>query len=504
MNISLEWMLQLCIILPLIAALAIVVTGRHPNLREAVTISTSVMLLYCVVNLYQGVIAGEKIEVFWWELLPGLQLSFGIEPLGILFALIASFLWLITSIYAVGYMRSHQEQNQTRFYSCFAIAIAAVMGIAFSDNLFTLFIFYEALTLSTYPLVTHAGTEQAKQGGRTYLGILLGTSIVFFLLAIVSTWFVAGTLDFKPGGIFGSDVDTTLVGAILVLFVFGIGKAAIMPLHRWLPAAMVAPTPVSALLHAVAVVKAGVFTILKVCVFIFGIDLLSILPTTQFLLYLAGGSVLLASLIAMRQDNLKARLAYSTISQLGYVTIGALLATSSGVIGSSMHIAMHAFGKITLFFCAGAILVAAHKSSISEMRGLGRQMPITMAAFFIASLSIIGVPPAGGTWSKWFLLMGTMEAEQWALMVILMISSLLNIAYLLPISFHAFFPNLWSKNGPGNGRPLAAVQIKEAPLPSLFALCITTLGCVLLFIYPQPLYELATSILATPGITYGK
>jgi multicomponent Na+:H+ antiporter subunit D len=262
-----------------------------------------------------------------------------------------------------------------------------------------------------------------------------------------------------------------------------------MPFHRWLPAAMVAPTPVSALLHAVAVVKAGVFTVLKVCVFIFGIDLLSVLPSTQFLLYLAGASVLLASLVAMRQDNLKARLAYSTVSQLGYVTIGALLATSAGVIGSSMHIAMHAFGKITLFFCAGAILVAAHKSNISEMRGLGKQMPITMAAFFIASLGIIGVPPAGGTWSKWFLLMGTLEAEQWVLMAVLMISSLLNIAYLLPIPFHAFFS--------GDKTPFSRAGIKEAPLPSLIALSITTVGCLVLFVYPQPLYELARAILAT-------
>ena len=491
MSLSLQAMLQLSIILPILAAAGIVATGRKPDLREAVTLSTCFVLLYFVVNLYQGIRQGENISVYWWELLPGLQVSFNIEPLGMLFALIASFLWLITTVYSIGYMRSHDEQNQTRFYACFAIAIGSVMGIAFAGNLFTLFIFYEALTLSTYPLVTHAGTEEAKRGGRVYLGLLLGTSIVFFLLAIISTWFVAGSLDFKPGGVFDSDVNTTVAGVILVLFIFGIGKAAIMPFHRWLPAAMVAPTPVSALLHAVAVVKAGVFTVLKVCVFIFGIDLLSVLPTTQFLLYLAGASVLLASLVAMRQDNLKARLAYSTVSQLGYVTIGALLATSSGVIASSMHIAMHAFGKITLFFCAGAILVAAHKSKISEMRGLGRQMPITMAAFFIASLSIIGVPPAGGTWSKWFLLMGTIETEQWLLMVVLMVSSLLNIAYLLPIPFRAFFP--------GDGMFSAGTGIKEAPLPSLIALCITTVGCVILFVYPQPLYELAKAILVTPG-----
>jgi len=489
MNISLDSMLQLSIILPWLAVLGIVASTHRPNLREAISIGTSLIVLFFIINLYSGLKQGAAIGVDWWELMPGLNISFSIEPLGMLFALIASFLWLITTVYAIGYMRSHHEQNQTRFYAFFAIAISSVMGITFADNLFTLFIFYEILTLSTYPLVTHSGTEEAKKGGRTYLGILLSTSIVFFLLAIISTGFVAGTVDFKPGGVFGSDVNKVVAGTILVLFIFGIGKAAIMPFHRWLPAAMVAPTPVSALLHAVAVVKAGVFTILKVSVFIFGIDLLAILPSTQFLLYLAGASILLASLVAMRQDNLKARLAYSTVSQLGYVTMGALLATSSGVIGSSMHIATHAFGKITLFFCAGAILVAAHKSKISEMHGLGRQMPITMAAFFIASLSIIGVPPAGGTWSKWYLIMGTIETEQLMLMSILAISSLLNIAYLLPIPFHAFFS--------GDKTATSANGIKEAPLSSLIALSLTAIGCVVLFVYPQPLYELAQAILKT-------
>jgi multicomponent Na+:H+ antiporter subunit D len=501
MNFSLELILQLAIIVPFLSTLVIVATGHNPNLRESVIITTCLTLIYLVINLYQGLSQGETIHVFWWELLPGLTISFAIEPLGMLFALIASFLWLVTTCYAIGYMRSHREKNQTRFYCFFAIAIGAVMGIAFAANLFTLFIFYEVLTLSTYPLVAHAGTEKSIRGGRTYLGILLSTSIIFLLLATVSTWLIAGTLDFKLGGIFADDVDKTIAGILLVLFIFGIGKSAIMPFHRWLPAAMVAPTPVSALLHAVAVVKAGVFTILKVCVYIFGLDLLSILPTTQFLLYLAGASVLLASLVAMRQDNLKARLAYSTVSQLGYITLGALLATSSGVIGSAMHIAMHAFGKITLFFCAGAILVTLDKSNISEMRGIGRQMPLTMFAFFIASLSIIGVPPTGGTWSKWFLLMGTIETEQWLLMVILMLSSLLNIAYLLPLPFHAFFPNTLPQKKitkmADSEELFAQAQIKEAPLPSLIAIVITTLGCLILFIYPQPFFELASAILTS-------
>ncbi|EPJ43989.1 MAG: NADH dehydrogenase (quinone) [Osedax symbiont Rs1] len=495
--------LQLSILVPLIASLLIVAVGHKPNLREGVTISSAVVLIYLAVTLYAGLSQGKTISVLWWELLPGLNISFSLEPLGMLLVLIASFLWLVTGIYAIGYMRAHAEKNQTRFYGCFAIAISAVMGLALAANLFTLFIFYEVLTLSTYPLVTHAGTEKAKNSGRIYLGILLGTSIVFFLLAIAGTWSVAQTLDFRVGGVFSTDVDKTLVGVLLLLFVFGIGKAAIMPFHRWLPAAMVAPTPVSALLHAVAVVKAGVFTILKICVFIFGLDLLSVLPSSQFLLYLAGASVLIASLVAMRQDNLKLRLAYSTISQLGYITIGALLATPSGVIGSTMHIATHAFGKITLFFCAGAILVSLNKSKVSEMRGIGRQMPLTMLAFFIASLSIIGVPPAAGTWSKWFLLMGTIDTEQYLLMVILMLSSLLNIAYLIPISLYAFFPgcpsNKVSSSPVGPNKSWTERVIKEAPLPSLIAIVITASGCLTLFVYPQPLYALAKAVL-TVGV----
>jgi multicomponent Na+:H+ antiporter subunit D len=476
---------------PAAAVPGIVAADRSPNLRESVTLAASGILVILVVSLYQITGSGVSVSMKLIEILPGLSIYFSIEPLGMIFALIASILWPITTIYAIGYMRGHNEQNQTRFYCCFAIAISSVMGIAFAGNLFTLFIFYEALTLSTYPLVTHAGTDKAKLGGRIYLGILLTTSILFLLLGITGTWYVTGTLDFRAGGIFDQS-STLAAGALLPLYIFGIGKAAIMPFHRWLPAAMVAPTPVSALLHAVAVVKAGVFSVLKVCTYIFGLDMLRQLPTTDFLLYLAGASVIIASLVAMRQDNLKARLAYSTVSQLSYITAGALLANSAGALGGAMHIGMHAFGKITLFFCAGAIMVAAHKTEISEMHGLGRKMPITMAAFFIGSLSIIGLPPGGGTWSKWYLMIGTIEADKLILMVVLMVSSLLNIAYLLPIPIKGFlYP---APDGDSGG------AMAEAPLPSLAALCLTALGCVVLFFYPQPLYELAMRFLEAAGI----
>lgn len=478
--------LLLSMVLPLLAVLGIIVCDRRPNLREAVSLSISVIVIGLVLNLYSHFKAGAEISVSLIEIVPGFAIAFKLEALGMLFALVAAGLWFVTIIYAIGYMRAHHEENQTRFYACFAIAIASVLAVAYSANLFTLFVFYEVLTLSTYPLVTHAGTPEAKRGGRTYLGILLGTSVVFFLFAIIGTAVVAGTLDFTAGGIFPAGTSTGLAAVLLVLFVFGVGKAAIMPFHRWLPAAMVAPTPVSALLHAVAVVKAGVFTLLKIGVFIFGLDFLSTLPTTDILLYLAGTSVLVASLIALRQDNLKKRLAYSTVSQLSYITAGMLLATEAGIIGGAMHIAMHAFGKITLFFCAGAILVTLHKTRVSELRGIGWQMPITMLAFLIGTISIIGLPPGGGTWSKWYLLTGALEAEQIAIMGVLMVSSLLNIAYLMPIPIMAFMPVAKE----GEAKP----SLNEASLPSLMAISFTALMCIVLFVYPQPLFELASAI----------
>jgi multicomponent Na+:H+ antiporter subunit D len=248
---------------------------------------------------------------------------------------------------------------------------------------------------------------------------------------------------------------------------------------------MVAPTPVSALLHAVAVVKAGVFTVLKVAVYIFGIDLVAELGSAQFLAYLAGLTILVASLVAMTKDNLKARLAYSTVSQLGYIVMGAMLGVAAGTVGGAMHIAMHAFGKITLFFCAGAILVAAHKTRVSELDGIGRQMPFTMGAFLIGALSIVGLPPMGGTWSKWLLLQGTLDAQAWVLMAVLMASSLLNVLYLVVIPVRAFvYPPTASAGG-----------IREAPRQCLLAIAVTAIGCVLLFLAPDPLYRLAEEIL---------
>ena len=467
---------------PLAAAVLIAAAGRWPNLREAITLATAAALFAATVGLWDMVAAGARPAVTLIALLPGVPLAFAVEPLGMIFAALAAFLWIVNSVYSIGYMRGHGETNQTRFYVLFAVAIASAVGVALAANMLTLFAFYELLTLSTYPLVAHRETEEAKRGGRTYLGILLTTSIGLQLLAILWTWHLAGTLDFAPGGILAGKAGPGLTGLLLFLYVFGIGKAAVMPVHRWLPAAMVAPTPVSALLHAVAVVKAGVFTVLKVALYIFGLDLLGSLAATDWLLYIGAASVLLASLIAMRQDDLKRRLAYSTVSQLGYVVVGAMLASGLGIIGGGLQLVMHAFGKITLFFCAGAIDIALHRRAVSQMGGIGRAMPFTMIAFFIASLSIIGLPPLGGLWGKWYLGLGSLEAGHYGVLAVLILSSLLNIAYLLPIPIRAFF-----------GRPadddVPSVRT-EAPWPCVAAPLATALGCLVLFFFPEPVYRL--------------
>lgn len=475
------------VLIPAVAALPIALSGRFPNLREAFTLIAALLLLLTVLTLVPQALAGDNPALELWQMLPGLGFAFRLEPLGMLFACVASFLWLINSIYSIGYMRGNSEHKQTSFYVCFAIALSSTVGLAFSGNLLTLFVFYEILTLSTYPLVVHKGDDDARAAGRTYIGVLMGTSIGLLMPAIIGTWLISGTLAFRPGGIIPPETGPLIVTVLFAAYIYGTGKAALMPFHRWLPAAMVAPTPVSALLHAVAVVKAGVFTVIKVSVYTFGLDVLSGSGATQWVIYVSGFTILAASVIALQQDNLKRRLAYSTVSQLSYFIMATMILAPLSVIGAALHIVAHAFGKITLFFAAGSIYTAAHENQISRLHGIGRRMPWTMGAFAIGSLSMIGLPPTIGFLSKWYMLAGAMAAEQVFAVAVLIISTVLNAAYFLPIVYNAFF------------RPLSAEAAAhphgEAPLAIVIALTTTALMTVLLFCFPHLPIALATQML---------
>ena len=473
---------ELAVLIPLLGGLLVVVFHKHPPLREASSLLAGAGLLFFVTQLL-GLADSSALAYQLLEIAPGLTVAFHLEPLGLVFAMLASSLWILTSVYSIGYMRGNSEKNQARFYFFFAVSIAATMGIAFAANLFTLFIFYEALTLCTYPLVTHKRSADAKAGGRIYLGVLLSTSILFFLTAIVITWLQTGSLEFRPGGILDGKLEPLGATLLFTLFMLGIGKAALMPFHRWLPAAMVAPTPVSALLHAVAVVKAGVFAVLKISVYIFGIDFIATQHASNWVLWLGVATMLIASVIALTRDNLKARLAYSTISQLSYIVIAAALANPIAALGGALHIVTHAFGKITLFFCAGAIYTATKFTHISQLNGLGRRMPYTFIAYTVATISIIGLPPLVGSWSKWFLIEGSLGAQNYYIVVAFIISTLLNCAYLLPVTMRAFFKPC---DAPDDTNDSA---IKEAPLACVIPLCITAFCTVLLFFYMQPIYD---------------
>ncbi len=480
---TMDSLLLFTILLPLLAAVGILIFSRYPNMREGITIVTAIVLLFEVINVYDYFQGGQVPAVGPFQVLPGLDIAFNVEPLGMLFALIASILWIINSIYSIGYMRGNNEPRQTQFYICFAVSIFGVMGIAFSANLFTLFLFYEVLTLATYPLVTHKGNDDAKKGGRLYLLILLGTSMLLLLPAIIWTGFLAGTMDFTVGGILEDKASSGVLLVLMLLFMFGIGKAALMPFHFWLPAAMVAPTPVSALLHAVAVVKAGVFTVVKVIVYVFGIDLLKDTGAGDWLLYAAGFTVVAASLVAIRQDNIKKRLAYSTVSQLSYVVLAAAILAPISMIGAAMHIAAHAVSKITLFFAAGSIYTAAHKTEVSQLNGIGWKMPITMTAFAIGALSMIGLPPTAGFLGKWFMLSGAASTGQWFAVGVIVVSTMLNAGYFLPILYRAFLMKADVEGDHG-----------EAPLGILIAISATAIGTILLFLFPGVAFDLASKM----------
>ena len=465
-------------LIPLMAAMLIVLSSRRPNLREAWTILAALSQFAVVSSMLSAVLSGLRPETTLFDIAPGVSLALKADPLGLSFALSASLLWFFTSFYSIGYMRALKEHNQTRYFASFAVCLAATMGIAFAANLLTFLIFYEVLTIATYPLVIHKESAAAVSAGRKYLAFLL-TAGVSLLLAVGLTQWMAGNLNFSAGGFLSPAMGQAQLLALFVLFLVGVGtKAGLIPFHSWLPAAMIAPTPVSALLHAVAVVKAGVFGFARVMGFVFGPELAGQIGATTLTTVAAGATVVLASLLAMAQDNLKRRLAYSTIGHLSYIILGTALLAPAGWLGGLFHVTTHAAMKITLFFCAGAIYVKTGRENISELDGIGRQMPFTMAAFAVGALGLAGLPPVGGFISKWFLAQGTVETGQPILLAVLLLSGLLNAGYLFPIVIRAFFK---SSND--------FAKFDEAPLLVVIPLLFTAAFALLLGIYPDGIFH---------------
>ncbi len=475
-----EFLPLIAISVSVMGAILIVLIGdRNPNLRESISVIAGIIKFGAVVSLVPAFLQGKEIYLKVATVLPGLDLSFRVDGLGLLFALGASFLWIITTFYSIGYMRGLREHAQTRYFACFALSLSSAIGISFAANLFTMFIFYEALTIVTYPLVAHHEDREGLEGGRQYVFYLLGTAKVFLLSAIVLTYVLTGTLEFKKGGIFTPELvrnNTLLLQIMLIFYLYGFNKSAIMPIHSWLPAAMVAPTPVSALLHAVAVVKAGVFTVSRVLLNVYGGDAIKALNMQDFILFITSFTIITASLIAMTRDDFKARLAFSTVANLSYIIIGVAMFSPSGILGGIVHITMHAFSKITMFFVAGAVYVCAHTKKISELDGIGKKMPITMFSFALATLSMVGIPAFAGFISKFNLALGAIEISKPELVGVFVVSSFLNAAYFIPVVYRAFFRE------PKN--PLKWVDVKEN-LFCAIPLFITSLFTVILGLYPN-------------------
>jgi len=471
-------------LIPVIAGLLIMASGKKPNLRESFSIIGSLLTFATVLTLFPHVLNGGSYDYNLITLYPGISVRFHLDGLGLIFAGVASSLWIAAAVYCIGYMRSLNEHAQTRFYVCYAVSVGAGIGAAFAGSLFTLYLFYEIISIMTYPLVMHHQDDEGYAGGKKYLIYLMFTSKAFLLPGMALTYVVCGTLDFATtgvlAGIFPPNADPLLVAATYLCFLFGFAKSGIMPLHNWLPDAMVAPTPVSALLHAVVVVKVGVFSICRVMLSLYGTRLLDDSGLGLFTAYFVSFTILLASLIALTKSNLKARLAYSTVSQLSYIILGVAMLTPYAISGGLMHIANHAFSKITLFFAAGAIFCASGRKDISELGGIGWRMPFTMIAFGLASLSMIGVPPVAGFASKWYLAIGSMDIHNRIILAVLILSSLLNAGYFVPIFLTAFFGD------PPAGEELATGSLEKAPLIALMVvpLFITSLISVLIGIYP--------------------
>lgn len=445
------WMPVLVILTSLLTGVFIFLLPeeRHRT-RSMLNLFGAIAKLVLIGVMLVGVYYGRE-YVMRLPLLPGIDFVLQVDALAMLFVTLSAGLWLLTTIYAIGYLEG--SPHRSRFFGFFSICVTSTMGIAFAGNLFTFFLFYELLTLSTYPLVVHRGTPVAMRAGNIYLAYTLAGGAVL-LLGVVWLYGLVGPVEFQPGGFLagrGLEANPAVI-TIFALLIAGLSvKTALVPVHGWLPVAMVAPAPVSALLHAVAVVKAGAFGVVRVIYDVYGVEFAADMGLLTPLAVIAGVTVIYGSLRALAQDDLKKRLAYSTVSQVSHIVLGVALFGPVATIGGLVHLVHQGIMKITMFFCAGNLAETLGIHKVSELNGVGRRMPLTMAAFTIAVFGMIGTPPLAGFVSKWYIGLGALEANQAWVVPVLVVSGLLNAAYFLPIVYAAWFkppPAAWPEERP--------------------------------------------------------
>lgn len=433
-------------LLPVLVLATSLVTGvlifllgeERVRTRTVLNLLGAGLKLVLVGVMIRAVFMGQTVETRW-TFLPGMDFVLRADAMTVLFSSLSAILWMVTTLYAIGYLEG--SPNRRRFFGYFSLCVTATMGVSLAGNLLTFFVFYEVLTLTTYPLVTHRGTDASLRAGGMYLRYtLIGSAAI--LLAMVWLYVLAGPFEFTETGAIGF-LEAKHHRALIVIFFLLVGgfgvKAALAPLHRWLPEAMVAPAPVSALLHAVAVVKAGAFGIVRVVYDVYGVTFSAQLGVLPVLAAAAAFTIIFGSVRALFQDDLKRRLAYSTVSQVSYIALGVAILGPASTIGGLVHLAHQGIMKITMFFCAGNLAETLGIHSIREMKGAGRRMPWTMGAFTVAALGMIGVPPLAGFISKWYLGVGAVESGDYWVLGVLAVSSLLNAAYFLPILQAAWF-----------------------------------------------------------------
>jgi multicomponent Na+:H+ antiporter subunit D len=436
---------------------------RHAT-RTTINVAAACLKLFLTGVMVRGVYGGQRYETRL-PFLPGADFLLHADPFSLLFVTLSAGLWLATTVYAVGYLEG--SPHRSRFFGFFSLCVASTMGIALAGNLLTFFVFYELLTVTTYPLVIHRGTPEALRAGDVYLRYTIGGGAVFFT-GVALVYSLAGSVEFTPGGVLSplaAQHRTALVTAFVLLIVGLSVKTALFPLHRWLPEAMIAPAPVSALLHAVAVVKAGAFGITRVVYDVYGVRFAHELGVTRPLAVVAALTILYGSIQALAQRDLKRRLAYSTVSQIAYIILGVAVFGTVSTIGGIVHLVHQGLMKVTLFSCAGNLSKELGVHRVDELRGVGRRMPLTMGAFTVGALGMTGVPPAAGWITKWYLGLGAIEAfEPWAL-AILIASTLLNAAYFLPLVYDAWF-----------AKPAAVWREPEGPAEIELSLLVPTLA----------------------------